>query len=190
MFCLHVQLQTFRTQTAAHKTKQMAGAECLVSVKSEIPESRYREYQADSFILSMRYIRNTQQPQSQLDTKLMSICVIFQTSYPAWAQSVPVKPVTSWDLEQVFLWACHLVTAPPSIKHGPYLTLGLCRLLEQIHKLQENSTPGETVTTFENESPCPRSSERCNETPKLAAPETDWLYLYKLNLEFLVTCVF
>lgn len=39
--------------------------------------------------------------------------------------------------------------------------------------LQENSTPGETVTTFENESPCPRSSERCNETPKLAAPATD-----------------
>lgn len=120
----------------------------------------------------------------------MSICVIFQTSYPAWAQSVPVQPVVSWDLEQVFLWACPLVTAPPSIKHGPYLNLGLCRLLEQINKLQENSTPGETVTTFENESPCPRSSERCNETPKLAAPETDWLYLYKLNLEFLVTCVF
>lgn len=31
-------------------------------------------------------------------TKLMSICVIFQTSYPDRVQSVPVQPVTSWNL--------------------------------------------------------------------------------------------
>lgn len=50
MFCS--QLQAFQTSTAAHKMERTACAEWLVSVQSEIPEARYREYQADSFNLA------------------------------------------------------------------------------------------------------------------------------------------
>lgn len=64
MFCS--QLQAFQTPTAAHKMERTAWAEWLVSVQSEIPEARYREYKVDSFNMAMRYIRDTQQPQSQL----------------------------------------------------------------------------------------------------------------------------
>lgn len=96
----------------------------------------------------------------------MSICVIFQTSYPAEAQSVPEQPVTSWDLgKSFFLWAspCYsvsIIKAWTLHELAPLSSFGT-----DSQTVQEDSTPGETVTTFENESPSPRSSERCNETP-------------------------
>lgn len=54
---------------ASQRPERAAWADWLVSIQSEISENLYRQYQADSFALAMRYIsgqvQSTSQPQPQ-----------------------------------------------------------------------------------------------------------------------------
>lgn len=61
MFCSQVQAM----REASQKPDSAAWADWLVSIQSEIPENLYRQYQADTFALAMRYISGQVQPTPQ-----------------------------------------------------------------------------------------------------------------------------